>query len=327
MPANTADKFAHQGDAAMNINYEAKKVLSIYDNALDSCWFSVNRYYSITYPYREMEMLHAHSEIEIMYVVSGKCTINLETGGLPLQEGDYIFLDSLVPHSLSVEAGSPCRMLNLEAALVETSGSLRLVTLTQEEAFRKLRAARLPHFQERDEEGAVKGGILNLHRLLQNGAPPLDVKFQLSLVLLEISRQHFQDRKKKPQGIPTYVKRAMHFITENFDRELSIDAVAEVAGISKAHLQRTFLKYEGCTIVDAINRLRLDKARFLLVTSGIPVIEIANEVGFSSRQYFTGLFTRSTGLSPAKYRKHQRGNMAAGFDGADMGVELSSHRH
>lgn len=311
----------------MSVLYESRKVCSIYDSAMDSQWFSVNRYYSITYPYREMEMLHAHTEIEIMYTVSGKCTINLDGGSVFLQEGEYIFLDSLVPHSLTVEAGSPCRMLNLEASLVEASGFLRLVILTQEDAFRRMREERRPFFHARDEEGVVKDGILNLHRLLQSHAPSLEVGLQLSLVLLEAARQHYQDREKKPKGAPTYVKRASKFIAENFDRELSIDEVAEAAEISKAHLQRSFLKHEGCTIVQAINRLRLDKARFLLVTSGIPVVDIANEVGFNSRQYFTGLFTRETGLSPATYRRNQRGNMAAGFDNADMGVVLSSRGH
>lgn len=310
----------------MDVVYEADQILSLYDPAVDNRWFSVSRYYSITYPFRDMGMLHAHTEVEIMYAVSGQCTINLEGGRVLLQEGDYIFLDSLIPHNLSVEEGHPCRVLNLEMSLVEATSILQINTLMQEETFRKLRAARLPSFHAKDEERAVKDGILSLHRLLQNQASPLEVDFQLSVIFLEISRQYFHDPKKKPQGTPSYVKRALHFITENFDHELTVDHVAAAAGISKAHLQRTFLKYEGCTIVEAINRLRLDKARFLLITSGIPIVDIANEVGFSSRQYFSGLFTRATGLSPAGYRKYQRGNMAAGFDPTNMGVPLPARR-
>ncbi len=308
----------------MNINYESRDLHSLYDPSMDSSWFSVNRYYSITYPSREMGMLHAHTETEIMYAVSGKCRINLEAESVFLQEGDYIFLDSLVPHSLTVEESNPCRMLNLEASLVESSGLFRLETLTREDAFCKLRAASLPYFQANDEEAAVKNGILNLHRLLQSNAMPMEVDCQLSLIFLEISHQYFHVRNKKPHGTPAYVKRARKFIAESFDRDLSVDDVVTAAEISKAHLQRTFFKYEGCTIVEAINRLRLDKAKSLLLSSDIPIVEIANEVGFSSRQYFSGLFTRAIGVSPAEYRKHQRGNMAAGFDGADMGVGLTS---
>jgi len=313
-------------DGVMDIEYLANEVRSLYDHEMDARWFFVNRYYSITYPYRERMRMHAHTEMEIMYAVSGRCIINLEERSILLQEGDYIFLDSLVPHSLSVDRGSPCRLLNLEIILVEATGMLRLVNLQQENAFSRLRESRLPVFNTRDEEGAVKDGILTLHRLLRQEVPPLEVAFQLSLLFLEMGRQHFLDRKRKPKLTPPYVKRALAFIAENFDQELSIDSVAEVAGISKAHLQRSFSKYNDCTIIGAINRLRLDKARFLLVTSELPVVEIANEVGFSSRQYFSGLFTREIGVSPATYRMRQRGNMASGFDNATMCVEISPTR-
>lgn len=308
----------------MDINYESVQEFSIYDTAMDSRWFSVNRYYSITYPYRDMVLLHAHTETEVMYVVSGKCTINLEGGHVHMQEGDAIFLDSLVPHSLTVEEGSPCRVLNLEASLVQCASVIQLATLAREESFQRLRESRLPWFHVKDEDSAIQNGILNLHRLLQQQGTGMESDFQLSLILLEMSRLYFQDRMKKPQGKPTYVKNAILFIRDRFDSEISIDHVANAVGISKAHLQRSFSKYEGCTIVDAINRLRLEKARFLLVTSDIPIVEIANEVGFSSRQYFSSLFSRATGVSPAEFRRHQRGNMAQGFNGADMGVKLSS---
>jgi AraC-like DNA-binding protein len=55
-------------------------------------------------------------------------------------------------------------------------------------------------------------------------------------------------------------------------------------------------------------------------------VDVANDVGFSSRQYFSSLFTRATGLSPAEFRKRQRGNIASGFGAADMGVVLSIRR-
>jgi AraC-like DNA-binding protein len=121
-----------------------------------------------------------------------------------------------------------------------------------------------------------------------------------------------------------YTKHALNYIAQNYDQEISVDDIAAAVGISKAHLQRTFRQSEGCTIVEAINRLRLDKAKLLLEASYSSVVEVAHEVGFSSRQYFTDLFTRSVGVSPARYRKHQRGNMAAGFADADMGVEIDA---
>jgi len=308
----------------VSIWYESNQRNSIYDSRMDDRWFEVKRYYSLTYPYRVMEQLHAHMETEIMYVVSGQCIINLEETTVGLQEGEYIFIDSLIPHSLTVERGHPCRILNIEAGLVESDSLLRFVAMSRDVAFRKLRDSRLPWFHDQDEHHAVRDAILNLHRLLQRQDSKMEVDLQLSLILLEICHQHFIDHVKQPKGKPTYVKRAIRFIDEHFDRELSIDEITEAAGISKAHLQRSFVKSEGCTLVEAINERRLAKARFLLASTGMPVVEIANEVGFSSRQYFTSLFSRAAGMTPAAYRAKQRGNLAIGFNGADMGVAYSS---
>ena len=310
----------------MDVMYESTKKLSIYDHFLDGRFFSVQRYYCITYPFRDMKMLHAHTETEIMYTVSGNCTVNLENISLPLHEGEGVFIDSLVPHSLTVEPGKPCRVLNLEASLVAEQSMLSLCALEREEAFVKLRTSRLSHFFAKDEDNIVRNGIVNLQRLLAQQAPAFELDMQFSLVLLEMCRQKFHDHLRKPMGKPPYVKIASQFIRSRFDSEITVDDVAAAAGVSKAHLQRTFARYEGCTLVEAINRLRLEKARFLLVTSGIPVVDVANDVGFSSRQYFSSLFTRATGLSPTEFRKRQRGNIASGFGTADMGVVLSIRR-
>ena len=307
----------------MDIHYQSHRKLSLYDKSLGSHWFSINKYYDITYPFRDMITLHAHTETEIMYAVSGKCLIYLEDGKVTLRSGEYIFLDSLVPHYIYIAEGSPCRVLNVEAALSAKNGVLRLDSLDNEDNFRKFRESKLPVVLCKDEGNAVKNGIINLLRLLHiHTASPTELAFQYSLILLEISRQHYQDQSNKGYGCPTYVRRALAFIAQNFDRDINIEDIVGEVNISKAHLQRSFRKYQGCTIVEEINRFRLEKAKHLLETSNIPIVEIVSEVGFGSRQYFTELFTQKVGFSPSAYRKLQKKNYEGGHGSANMGVEF-----
>jgi AraC-like DNA-binding protein/mannose-6-phosphate isomerase-like protein (cupin superfamily) len=304
----------------MNVYYESNLQRSIYNSALFPCWFDVTRYYSLTYPSRSMD-LHAHTEIEIMYATRGKCVVPVKNGSVSLREGDYIFIDSLVPHGLVVESSSPCHILNIEASLISKHSLVNLDILAREEAFRSLRESRSPFAKLRDD-GVLQNSIVNLQSLLNRRASLMEVDFQLSLIFLEIGHHFFNNQRKKRKSINTYIKSALDYISSNFDDELTIDTIAAAVGISKAHLQRSFRLSEGCTIVEAINRLRINKAKVLLESGNIPIVEIANEVGFNSRQYFSTLFTRSTGVTPAEYRKHQRGNMASGFGDADMGVKI-----
>lgn len=57
---------------------------------------------------------HKHNSVEIMYVISGKCTVNTVNDPFSMRKGDFILLDANVPHNLVVEKDSPCRMLNIE---------------------------------------------------------------------------------------------------------------------------------------------------------------------------------------------------------------------
>lgn len=59
------------------------------------------------------------------------------------------------------------------------------------------------------------------------------------------------------------------------------------------------------SIIDKVNELRIEKAKLLLETSHMPIIDIAISVGFNNRRHFTHTFLKRTGSSPAIYRKHK----------------------
>ena len=78
-----------------------------------------------------------------MYAAEGSCDVLVaEQSGdykkISLKEGEYIFLDGGIPHGLFVERGSPCRVLNLEIALVPTESGLSLKLLSASDAFERL---------------------------------------------------------------------------------------------------------------------------------------------------------------------------------------------
>ena len=77
-------------------------------------------------------------------------------------------------------------------------------------------------------------------------------------------------------------------------------------GISVAYLQRLFRQVHGVTIIDYLNRMRIERAKFLLLNTNEPVVEIAIEAGFNSRQHFARVFTFLEHISPQEYRRKKR---------------------
>ena len=57
------------------------------------------------------------------------------------------------------------------------------------------------------------------------------------------------------------------------------------------------------SITEYLTELRVEKAKMLLARTDVPIIEVADYIGLNSRQYFSMLFKKMTGMSPAAYRK------------------------
>jgi transcriptional regulator GlxA family with amidase domain len=103
-----------------------------------------------------------------------------------------------------------------------------------------------------------------------------------------------------------YVRRCVNLLSERMSEDARIEELAKELGISAAYLQRLFRQVHGMTIIDYLNRMRIERAKLLLLNTDDPVVEIAMEAGFNSRQHFTRVFTSLEGISPQEYRREKR---------------------
>lgn len=78
----------------------------------------VTAYYFKEWNGFEMEF-HTHRAIEIMYVMSGDCLVEIDSVSLKMKKNQFVLIDSQVPHRLIVKKDKPCRMLNVEFALID----------------------------------------------------------------------------------------------------------------------------------------------------------------------------------------------------------------
>lgn len=77
-------------------------------------------------------------------------------------------------------------------------------------------------------------------------------------------------------------------------------------GMNSTALCRFVKRHTGRTFTEYINSLRLEKAAFLLATTGDAACDIAYDCGFASIPYFHRLFSRTYGMPPGRYRKTHR---------------------
>lgn len=102
------------------------------------------------------------------------------------------------------------------------------------------------------------------------------------------------------------VVKALRYIRANAARSPYIADIAKAAGVARTTLQMRFQAVVGHTMLDEIQRVRIQLAKDLLRTSDLSLELIAERCGFGNSQRFSVLFRQLTGLPPSRYRRTSR---------------------
>lgn len=98
------------------------------------------------------------------------------------------------------------------------------------------------------------------------------------------------------------LRQVTDFIADNYSRDLKLNELAQVAGMSSFHFAREFKRTTGTTPHQYLIKFRIERAKALLAKNELPLIEVGLRSGFSHQSHFTRLFRRLTGTTPHSYR-------------------------
>lgn len=107
------------------------------------------------------------------------------------------------------------------------------------------------------------------------------------------------------------VEHAIEVMWDRYDEPLTLSEMAAAASLSRFHFSRVFRSLTGTSPCRFLAAVRLSKAKNILLQSSRNVTDIAYEVGYNSLGTFTSRFTKSVGVSPARYRQLSRSGMPA----------------
>ena len=102
------------------------------------------------------------------------------------------------------------------------------------------------------------------------------------------------------------VARAVAFIRARACEGIQVSDVLKLVDVSRSTLDNRFRATLGRTIHAEMQRVKIERAKRLLTTTGIPVKDVAARCGFDYLQYFTTVFRHHTGQTPAEYRRVRR---------------------
>ena len=124
------------------------------------------------------------------------------------------------------------------------------------------------------------------------------------VILLEKYGVTRDQAREFPRGFSAnQYERVLEFIKENFGRSISVEDIAQSAGLSRTHFSRMFRDVVGQTPYSFLMSFRVERAQELMRNKQHGLADIAFTCGFSDQAHLSRAFAKETGQSPSAWRQ------------------------
>jgi len=120
----------------------------------------------------------------------------------------------------------------------------------------------------------------------------IDRESQSAFTMFKGQKEHEDDE----------IKKAQFFIEENFQDKIKVDQLAGKFAVGRRSFERRFKKATNNTVVEYIQRVKIEAAKRSFETGRKNINEVMYDVGYSDTKAFRTIFRKITGLSPIEYR-------------------------
>lgn len=132
-------------------------------------------------------------------------------------------------------------------------------------------------------------------------------KIESVTMLLTIFAEHLSARSneitlRQNNAEPPAISRAKQYIAEHHTEDLTLGQVAQAVHMSVFYFCKLFHKSTGLHFTEYVSRVRIERAKNLLLNPNLRISEIAYEVGFQSLTHFNRVFKQVAGQSPTGFR-------------------------
>jgi AraC-like DNA-binding protein len=246
--------------------------------------------------------LHFHNDYELLYVCSGEVRMRIGNDSYAICGPSLVFISRFEEHAIEILRAPYERYYAIFCA--ETAdrliGDARLMSVF------KNRPSGFRHCFPC--EGLPAAGLLE--RLLEEYVRPGPYADEYGACLLRelLILTYRQDPGRFPfpeQAVRREIYEVQRYIEAHYAEPLQVAGLAARFYIDPSYLSHRFKEVTGYSPKQYIMLNRLSRARELLISTPLPVGEVAVQTGFSDVNNFIRSFKRETGLTPAQYRRPQ----------------------
>lgn len=237
---------------------------------------------------------HAHSYVELFYIVGGDGQFRIEDQLYPVRANQLVIVNPNVIHTEVSYDAHPLEYIVLGIEGLELS-----VDIHSDGRFCIL------DYQGGNDILNCLRNILQETNARQSGFETICQAYMeilIALLMRSISFSVIPTSSTSLAGHPCAIIR--RYIDTHYKEQLDLDMLAKEAHVSKYYLSHAFKREYGISPISYQIARRIDESRYLLRETDHSLSQIARLLGFSSASYFSQSFRRSEGTTPMEYRKN-----------------------
>lgn len=280
----------------------------------------------------EVIYLHWHPEAEFLYLVQGSLSVMAEQEEVILNQGDAVFIPPNRLHRARNRSQSPG---SYQAFVLSPT---LIASPLERPQFQKYVQPILEypvpccHFTPKlDWQRDVIKYLKQLLLLAQRGEGDADWGLAVTgaaMVIWQLLyhyhiRQFRRDQAR--QRLAAQMEEALSFIHQNYEEEIRLPELADLAHLSESQFCRSFKRLTGMTPFAYLNRCRIMQGCLLLAKTDKKISEIGTRCGFNTVSYFNREFLKIIRMTPSAYRRlareetghmsNERGQTGLGWSG------------
>lgn len=135
---------------------------------------------------------------------------------------------------------------------------------------------------------------------------PLFAHSVAQALAVHLVRRYLDPRRvaRRSNALQAYkLRRVVEAMNEHLTEDFNLASLAQIAELSEYHFSRMFKRATGLSPSQYFIRLRMSRARHLLLETDLSIIDIGLDVGYSSPSHFSQVFRREVGVTPSAYRQ------------------------
>ena len=278
--------------------------------------------------YSDSDFFHYHNFFELIYMYCGGSVQHFKDKDLPLKEHDILILNPHTIHAPYTTEEQDCLFnIIISKSLFEQSMMSLLYDNHMFTGFivdclyHASTATEYLYFPAKnndlsDDTTFIIENIIAEYIHKKEGYKN-SMRAWLVLLFLNLSRAHSQLHPLKQGDFDSrgIIAEIISYINVHA-KDVSLTTLSEQFSYSPEYLSRIIKKNTGQSFTDLVKKFRMEKAKYYLETSDLPISTIMDLSGFQSINYFHRVFKQYNGISPSAYRKKMRETMEQKSDSA-----------